>query len=313
MELTPQLRTLRDFYYTVALKTPVDKDFVHAPRLMDKPQFFTLEHLKRHLNNPLLAPAYFGLYWQGKKVDVTPAISHKVVQGTELQFLNKGIIEEYFSRGASVILEGLDLLEPTINAMCAAVDKPHDCVSSNSVVFFSQRRNELYRGHLDTDDVLVIHLAGSKQWRIYRRQAPRKANIAELPPDRMGELHAEIVLHPGDALFMRAGTPHIVETIADYSMHMSFDICDRQVNADTALRLLLQEYQKDSAACYSPTPVVMDKMMVHARGEAYVRQLAELQATQRENYRRARAARQQSRFLSGQVDHRRAAKREVTI
>jgi ribosomal protein L16 Arg81 hydroxylase len=289
MELTPQLRTLRDFYYTIALQTPGDRDFVHAPRLMDKPQFFTLEHLKRHLNNPLLAPAYFGLYWQGKKVDVTPAISHKVVQGTELLFLNKGIIEEYFSRGASVILEGLDLLEPTINAMCAAIDKPHDCVSSNSVVFFSQRGNELYRGHLDTDDVLVIHLAGSKKWRIHRRQSPRKVDISELPPDRMGELQAEIVMQPGDALFMRAGTPHSVETVADFSMHMSFDICDRQVNADTALHLLLQEYQKDSAACYSPTPVVMDKVMAHARGEAYVRKIAELQTSQRENYRRARA------------------------
>jgi hypothetical protein len=85
------------------------------------------------------------------------------------------------------------------------------------------------------------------------------------------------------------GRRTLSNTIADYSMHMSFDIRDRQVNADTALHLLLQEYQKDSAACYSPTPVVVDKMMVHARGEAYVRKIAELQANQRENYRQARA------------------------
>src|SRR2546430_7491013 len=37
-------------------------------------------------------------------------------------------------------------------------------------VFFSQRGSEAYRGHLDTDDVLAIHLAGAKKWRLYRSE-----------------------------------------------------------------------------------------------------------------------------------------------
>ena len=61
MELSPQLRTLRDFYYKTAKKLPEGQDYVHAQGLIDKPSFFTLEHLKTHLNNPLLMPTWFKL------------------------------------------------------------------------------------------------------------------------------------------------------------------------------------------------------------------------------------------------------------
>lgn len=288
MELAPQLRQLRDFYYKTALKLPADKDFVHAPGVVEDPSFFTLEHLKLHLDNPMLMPAYFALYWQGKRVDCSSAVAQKVVQGTDVPFLNKGILEGYLSRGASLVLEAIDILDPAINEMCAAIDAASECVFSNCVVFFSQQGSEAYRGHRDTDDVLVIHLAGQKKWRIHDRQPPRWVDLLELPPEKMGRLQAELVMNPGDALFLKAGTPHQVETVAPFSLHMSFDICDRYVNAETALHLLLQQYQKDSAAAYAPTEGVMDKLVAHARSADYKRRIAELQAVQVENYRRAR-------------------------
>ena len=118
MELSPDLRALRDFYYKTAKKLPEGQDFVHAKGLIERPAFFTLEHLKKHLNNPLLMPGWFKLFWQGRVVDCTPAVGHKVIQASEVQFLNKGILEDYLGRGASLVLEGIDLLEPMVNAMC---------------------------------------------------------------------------------------------------------------------------------------------------------------------------------------------------
>ena len=290
MELSPQLRLLRDFYYKTAQKLPGDRDFVHVSGLIDRPAFFTLEHLKAQLNNPLLLPTYFNLYWQGKKVDCTPAVGHKVIQAAEAPFLNKGILEEYLANGASLVLEGIDILDPMINAMCAAIDAANDSVLSNSVVFFSQARGgEAYRGHLDTSDVLVVHLAGRKKWRIHCRQTPRWVDLNELTPERMGPLQAEIEMGPGDALFMKSFTPHLVQTAHDYSMHMSFDICDRRVNADTALNLLLGEYNNEAAPCYSPTGEVLNRLMTQAGEPAFRARVAELEAAQSENYKRARA------------------------
>lgn len=299
MELGPQLRALRDFYYKTAQKLPPGQDFVHAQGLIDKPAFFTLEHLKTHLNNPLLMPGWFKLFWQGQAVDCSKAVGHKVIQASEVAFLNKGILEEYLSRGASLVLEGIDLLEPQINAICGAIDRAHDqtgsqtsgCVLSNSVVFFSQQAGgEAYRGHLDTSDVLVVHLAGAKRWKIHQRQQPRWVDLNELDPAHMGPVQADIVMRPGDALFMKSHTPHLVQTTSEFSLHMSFDICDRAVNAETALHLLMQEYNRDAAACYAPTAGIVDKLALHAQTPAYRERIAALGAAQKDNYRRVRDA-----------------------
>jgi hypothetical protein len=290
MELSPQLRQLRDFYYKTALKLPPGQSMAHAPGLIDKPAFFNLDHLKQQLNNPLLMPGWFTLFWQGNQVDCTRALAHKVIQTAEVQFLNKAIIEEYLSHGASLVLEGLDILDPMINAMCGAIDAPHECVFSNAVAFFSQKGNEAYRGHFDTDDVLVIQLAGSKSWRVHERQAPRRVDGSEMTPAQMGPLQAELTMHAGDALYLRSGTPHSVATPGDYSLHIAFDICDRNVNAETALHLLTKEYDKDATWAYTPTAGVVDKLMALARGESFQRKVTELQAAQQANYKRARAA-----------------------
>ena len=288
MELPPQLRALRDFYYKTARAAPAERDFLHAARLIDEPTFFTVAHLKQHLNNPMLMPSYFTLVSQGKRVDCSSAVGTKNVQGVEVPFLNKSILEDHLSRGASLVLEGLDLLDPTINEMCAAIDAVNECVFSNSVVFFSQKGGEAYRGHCDADDVLVIHLAGQKKWRIHKRQPPRQVDLNELPPEKMGPLQTELVLNPGDALFLRSGTPHQVETTGDHSLHMSFDIVDRHVDAETALDLLLQHYRMDSAPRYVPSDEVVRKLLAYAAGGEYNAGLAHLQAMHKQNYARAR-------------------------
>ena len=288
MELPSQLRALRDFYYKTALKLPAEASLAHAPRLIDRPSFFTLEHLQRHLNNPMLMPDWFSLIWQGKPVDCSPAVAHKTIQKKDVQFLNKGILQEYLSHGAALVLEGIDILEPDINAMCRAIDSPHPAVFSNSVAFFSQQGQEAYRGHVDTDDVLVIQLSGEKRWHIHERQESRRVNLNELSPERMGKQQAEIVMGPGDALFLKSGTPHRVETVGPYSLHMSFDICDRTVNAETALHLLIQEFDQDASRPYTPVEAVMGKLFQLARSDGYWKRVGELQQKQSENYRNAR-------------------------
>ena len=290
MELSPQLRTLRDFYYKTAKKLPAGQDYVHAQGLIDKPSFFTLEHLKTHLNNPLLMPAWFKLFWQGKAVDCTPAVGYKVIQGAEVPFLNKGILEQYLANGASMVLEGIDLLEPMVNALCGAIDAANECVLSNSVVFFSQQAGgEAYRGHLDTSDVLVVQLAGAKRWKVHQRQHPRWVELSDLDPAQMGPVQADFVMRPGDALFVKSYCPHMVETAADHSLHMSFDICDRRVNADTALHLLLEHYNRDAAACYAPTPEIIERLAKQAASPEYRSRVAALSEAQKANYAKARA------------------------
>ena len=284
----PQLKSLLAFLTETAWKLPEARDYWHQKGLIGAPEFFTLKDLKAYVNSPMLMPEYFSLIYQGKRIDCTPAIAHKVVQRVHIQFLNRGMLEDYLARGAALVLEGLDIAFPEINAFCAAIDDAKANVLSNAVVFFSQRGAEAYRGHRDSDDVLVVHLAGQKTWRLHERQAPRRVELGEMTPEQMGPLRGEVTMNPGDAMFIRAGTPHQVETKSLFSMHMSFDIADRNLFPEDALELLLDQYNRASARAYTPSEGVVDKLVEHASSPDFKQRIAERHREQMLNCKKFR-------------------------
>jgi hypothetical protein len=281
MELSPVQRRIRDFYFKEGLGAPPEVSHVHRRDLVADQQLFSMEHLRRHLNNPLLDLNYLNLFQAGKPLDLASARVYKLVQKRKIGFVDLHVLQQHLEKGAACVLEGLDILEPEINTLAAALDRAHAATFSNATVFFSQRGNEAYRGHLDTDDVLVIHLAGEKRWRIYRRQAPRRINLADLDDAQMGPEETEVVMRPGDVLYLRNFTPHRVETLAPYSLHLSFDLCDRQPSIELSLQLLLRHYDRDSSTRPTPPREDLDKLFRLSRTPAYESDLAQAQAREK--------------------------------
>ena len=278
MELNPVQRRIRDFYFKEGLGAPPDVTHVHRPNLVPDQQLFSLEHLRRHLNDPLFDLDYVNLFEGGKPVDLSPAALYKLVQKRKIRFVDRRVLQQHLERGAACVLEGLDILEPEINALATARDRGRAATFSKATAFFSQRGHEAYRGHVDTDDVLVIHMAGEKRWWFHRRQAPRRVNLADLDAARMGPVEAEVVMRPGDVLYLRNYTPHRVETLSACSLHVSFDLCDRQPSIEIALQMLLRHYDRD--ASLRPTPVLedLDKLFRLSRTPAYAAEIAQAQA-----------------------------------
>src|SRR4029079_19564662 len=122
-------------------------------------------------------------------------------------------------------------------------------------------------------DVLVIHMAGEKRWWFHRRQAPRRVNLADLDAAQMGAVQDEVVMRPGDVLYLRNYTPHRVETLSECSLHVSFDLCDRQPSIEMALQLLLAHYDRDSALPLTPTRRALDKLFELAQRDGYATDL----------------------------------------
>lgn len=278
MELSPALRRIRDFYFKEALAAPADVTHVHRAGLVRDQQLFSLEHLRRHLNDPLLDVSYLNLFHEGKTVDLADARLYKVVQRRKIAFVDRRVLQQHLAAGAACVLEGLDILEPQVNELAAVLDRAHAATFCNATAFFSQRGHEAYRGHVDTDDVLVIHMAGEKRWRLHRRQAPRRLQLNELADAQMGPLDAEVVMRPGDVMYLRSYTPHSVATLSDCSLHVSFDLCDRQPSVEMALQLLLAHYDRASAAPLTPTAGVLDRLFELARTEGYTADLAAMLA-----------------------------------
>ncbi len=278
MELSSVLRRIRDFYFKEGLAAPPDVTHVHRAGLVPDQQLFSLEHLRRHLNNPLLDVNYLNLFQGGKTVDLADARVYKVVQRRKIEFVDRRVLQQQLADGAACVLEGLDILEPSINELASVLDRAHAATFCNATAFFSQKGNEAYRGHLDTDDVLVIHLAGAKRWRLYRRQKPRRIGLNEMNEAQMGALDTEVVMRPGDVLYLRSFTPHRVETLSTCSLHVSFDLCDRQPSIEMALQLLLQHFDRDASLPLTAPAGAMEKLFELARSNPYAADLADMLA-----------------------------------
>jgi ribosomal protein L16 Arg81 hydroxylase len=297
MELSPVQRRIRDFYFKEALAAPRALSHVHKPGLVPDQRLFCVADLQRHLNNPLLDLNYVNLFKAGKPVDLSSARLYKVVQRRRIEFVDRRVLEQHLAEGAACVLEGVDILEPGINALAAALDRAHAATFCNATVFFSQRGHEAYRGHVDTDDVLVIHLAGEKRWRLYRPQSPRRVALSDLGDAEMGALEIEILMRPGDALFLRSFTPHKVETLSPCSLHLSFDLCDRQPSIEAALQLLLQHYDRDAAAPLTSTAQALEKLFSLTRSARYDSDLDKLLANDKAGHGEFR------RLLANRVTH----------
>ena len=278
MQLSPVQRRIRDFYFKEGLGAPSAVTHVHRPGLVPDQQLFSLEHLRRHLNDPHLDLEYVNLFQAGKPVDLAEARLYKLVQRRRIGFVDRRVLQQHLEQGAACVLEGLDILEPEINALATALDGGRAATFCNATAFFSQRGNEAYRGHVDTDDVLVIHLAGEKRWSIHRRQAPRRVELADLEIAQMGPVDAEIVMRPGDVLYLRNFAPHRVETLTPYSLHLSFDLCDRQPSIEIALQMLLRHYDRDASPRSTPPLDDLDKLFRLSRSAAYAADIAQAQA-----------------------------------
>ena len=79
-------------------------------------------------------------------------------------------------------------------------------------------------------------------------------NTNDLTPEQMGPQIGEVTMRPGDVLYVRSGVPHICETAANHSLHLSFDLCDRTPTVEYQLQMALGRYKHATPRPTSPAP-----------------------------------------------------------
>ncbi len=258
MKLDKELQKIFDFY--AHARADIKKDYAYKSNVITSPSFFDFRALQNHLNNPALHPDWIQVVLKGKKIDLNQSVLFKLAQHRKLQFMDKQLLQNALSQGASVVLEGMDILEPKINTFLGKIDQSLPCALAGCACFFSQKGNEAYGGHFDTDDVIAVQLSGKKKWRIYEKQQRRYIGNDNFTEQQMGKLVEEVVMHPGDVLFARAGVPHKVETVADHSLHLAFELIDRTPNAEVIMQEVCNDYNKGCEDVYGPVTGISDAL-----------------------------------------------------
>ena len=272
-KLHKELQALFDFYLKQRQNLP--EAFTYKAGVIDKPSFFTVADLQRHLNNPLLQPEWLYLKQDGVRVELEKFCFYKTVQNKQLNFIDKDVLNNEINKGAAVVLEGIDLLDAGINDFVARLDDSLPCVLSNAEVFFSQQDNEAYEAHCDADDVLVVQLAGKKTWNLYAPQQRRYANIQNLSDQQLGPVMQELTMRPGDALYLRAGVPHRCITNAPFSLHMSFDLVDSSPRIIDVNKEATNQYAHACELPYAPLADVVDRYVSILKADQFQAALVE--------------------------------------
>ncbi len=233
--------------------------FTHVPALIKKPKFFSVKKFQGFINNPLLTPEWIHVQLNNQPVSLDQATCSRIAQQQDLCFMDKQLIEDCVRNGAAIVLEGIDIMDPDINSYIRRVDESLPCpATSDCAAFFSQRGQDAYGGHRDSDDVVIIQIAGEKNWKIFEPQQRRYLGNTSLDSEQMGPVHAELTTRPGDAMYIRAGVPHMVQTSAEFSLHLSFDITDRTTNIDQITQEANLRFNHACEDSFAPVSRVME-------------------------------------------------------
>lgn len=132
--------------------------------------------------------------------------------------------------GASVVANQVHRICPRVGAVTRVLAEEL-AARSFANVYCSFRGVQAFQTHFDLHDVFAVQMEGEKTWRIYEARAD--APIAPVPPGDEGEqfLNAtrgrvlfEVVLRPGDVLYLPRGQYHDALTGAQASLHVTFGV-----------------------------------------------------------------------------------------
>lgn len=136
-----------------------------------------------------------------------------------------------FSEGATAVLQGLHRVWPPVIdfATQLGIDLGHP-VQVNAYVTPPSSRG--FSAHYDLHDVFVLQFAGEKRWIVHEpvleaplRSQPwgqRRAAVEAAARDREPALN--VVLRPGDALYLPRGWLHAAEALGEIAGHLTVGI-----------------------------------------------------------------------------------------
>jgi bifunctional lysine-specific demethylase and histidyl-hydroxylase NO66 len=125
-------------------------------------------------------------------------------------------VQRELDAGATAVLQGVHRSWPPVTRLCRELeDALTHPVQANA--YITPPVSQGLRIHADGHDVFAIQTYGRKHWVVYDGPG-RSLPEATEPADR------DVVLEPGDCLYLPAGTPHAARTVDTPSIHLTIGV-----------------------------------------------------------------------------------------
>ncbi|MFI5495640.1 cupin domain-containing protein [Actinoplanes sp. NPDC051859] len=135
-----------------------------------------------------------------------------------------------YAGGATLVLQGLHRLWPPLVRFAGRLGDEL-CQPLQVNAYLTPAGNRGFATHYDTHDVFVLQVDGTKRWRIHEPVLPdpleRQAwggRADEVGAVAEGPAALDVVLAPGDALYLPRGWLHSAEAQGERSLHLTFGV-----------------------------------------------------------------------------------------
>jgi lysine-specific demethylase/histidyl-hydroxylase NO66 len=139
-------------------------------------------------------------------------------------------IMQLYADGATVVLQGLHRIWPPLidyaRRLGAELRRP---LQVNA--YLTPPQSQGFSTHYDTHDVFVLQVDGTKRWRIHEPVLPDPlekqawgGHADEVGATAQGEPALDVVLSPGDALYLPRGWLHSAEAQGARSLHLTLGV-----------------------------------------------------------------------------------------
>ncbi len=138
-------------------------------------------------------------------------------------------VQDYVKKGASLVLD--DIIYAVKNVKRLAIDLQNitwgKCQAN---LYFSMQSHQAFGPHYDTHDVFALHCEGEKIWNIYENLEDNPINHPIFKPtleERIksaGKIKDQVLLKPGDLLYLPRGQYHDALASKNGAIHIAFGI-----------------------------------------------------------------------------------------
>ena len=131
-----------------------------------------------------------------------------------------------YAGGATLVIDGGHHLIPRLNRFCAYLEAELKLrVQAN--IYITPPRARGLTPHFDTHDVMVVQIAGQKDWRLYGhtdRDCPMPDTTRQIPRDAQLQPERQMTLRAGDLLYLPRGLIHDASGGDGPSIHIALGL-----------------------------------------------------------------------------------------
>lgn len=122
--------------------------------------------------------------------------------------------------GATLNLKRLERYWPGVADLCAALEDRFSHLAF-AELFLTPQGTQGFQAHWDNTDGFILHLAGRKRWRLYHKPEHPPLRNRSFRPEELGPPVHDLVLEPGDFMYLPRGLVHEAVSEEGASLHIA--------------------------------------------------------------------------------------------